>query len=234
MTTGPRVGILGGTLDPMHLGHLETALAVRGALDLDRVIVMPSHLPPHRPQRPSASTYHRFAMAALTVNGHERLLVSDDELCASGLSYTADTLERLRARGLDRSQIFFIVGGDAFAEIDTWHRYPAVLDLAHFVVVSRPGFPVSRLPAQMPHLAERLIPAALAPAFASQPRVFTVDARTPDVSSTEVRRRARAGESLKGLVARVVEGHILQHGLYQEASDDSYRPHAADHLHGED
>jgi nicotinate-nucleotide adenylyltransferase len=233
MTSGPRVGILGGTLDPMHLGHLETALAARTALDLDRVIVMPSSLPPHR-EHPGASTFHRFAMAALTVNQHEKLMVSDEELCASGVSYTAETLDRLRDRGLDRSQIFFITGADAFAEIDTWHRYPAVLDLAHFVVVSRPGFPVSSLPELLPTLAGRLLPAALAPAFATEPRVFTVDARTPDVSSTTIRRRARGGESLTGLVAPPVEAHIVQHGLYSGTQIHSHRPQAADHLHGED
>jgi nicotinate-nucleotide adenylyltransferase len=234
MTSGPRVGVLGGTLDPMHLGHLETALAARIALDLDRVVVIPSNLPPHRQQRPSASTFHRFAMAALTINRHERLVVSDDELCVSGVSFTAETLDRLHARGLDASQIFFITGADAFTEIDTWHRYPAVLELAHFVVVSRPGHAVSSLPGRLPHLARRMVPAALASAFATEPRVFTVDARTPDVSSTEVRRRARAGESLKGLVAPPVEAHILQHGLYADAPVMPQRTEAADQLHGQD
>jgi nicotinate-nucleotide adenylyltransferase len=233
MTSGPRVGVLGGTLDPMHLGHLETALAACAALDLDRVIVMPSSLPPHR-QQPGASTFHRFAMAALTVNPHDRLMVSDEELCTGGVSYTAETLDRLHERGLERSQIFFITGADAFAEIDTWHRYPEVLDLAHFVVVSRPVFPVSSLPDLLPALAGRLLPATLASAFATEPRVFTVNAHTPDVSSTTIRRRARSGESLKGLVAPAVEAHILEHGLYSDIHMDSRRPQAADHLHGED
>lgn len=123
MNAVARLGILGGTLDPIHLGHLETALAARAALSLDRVIVMPSRIPPHRQHQPIASRYHRFAMAALAVNGLDGLVASDMELCAPGPSYTADTLSRFQAAsGLRASQIFFITGADAFAEIETWHR----------------------------------------------------------------------------------------------------------------
>jgi nicotinate-nucleotide adenylyltransferase len=209
----------------------------RRALDLDRVVVMPSRLPPHRQQGPTASPFHRFAMAALTVNGHEGLLVSEEELCAPGPSFTAETLDRLHVRGLAATQIFFITGADAFAEIETWHRYPAVLDLAHFVVVSRPGFPVADLASRLPALAPRLLPAALAQTFGSTPGVFLVDARTPDVSSTEIRRRLRSGERLTGLVAPAVEAHINQHGLYAEARETPIGdgpPDAADHLHAQD
>ncbi len=138
MSPTVRVGLLGGTLDPIHLGHIEAAAAARRALDLDRVYTLPSHLPPHRSQQPVASGYHRFAMTALAVNGVDGLTASDVELRTPGPSYTADTLSRFRERsGLSAAQIFFITGADAFAEIETWYRYPEVLDLAHFVVVSR-------------------------------------------------------------------------------------------------
>src|SRR5580765_240732 len=158
MTPGLRVGLLGGTLDPIHLGHIETASAARIALGLDRVHVLPSNVPPHRTERPVASGYHRFAMSALAVNGVDGLLASDLEMIAPGRSYTSDTLMRFReAQGLGASQIFFITGADAFAEIATWHRYPEVLDLANFIVVSRPGFPVDALSGRLPELAERLV-----------------------------------------------------------------------------
>lgn len=229
MNPGPRIGILGGTLDPMHVGHLQTAIAARTALDLDRVVIVPSRVPPHRSQQPVASAYHRFAMAALTIADTDGVVLSDAELAAhEGPSFTADTLERLHASGLDRSQIFFITGADAFAEIETWHRYPDVLDMAHFVVVSRPGHPVAGLAAKLPALKSRLLPAALVDSFAAQPGVFLVDARTPDVSSTEIRRRIRSGERLAGLVAPAVERHILKHQLYESTSL------RADHLHGQD
>ncbi len=124
MISAARLGILGGTLDPVHTGHVETALAARHALALERVILMPSHIPPHRTTQPVASAYHRFAMAALAVNGVAGLEAWDMELCAPGPTYTADTLARLHADGLRPSQIFFITGADAFAEIATWSRYP--------------------------------------------------------------------------------------------------------------
>ncbi len=209
-----RIGVLGGTLDPIHVGHLETALAARTALGLTRIIIMPSRVPPHRSQGPSASAFHRFAMAALAVSQLDYARVSDEELCTDGPSYTAVTLERLAARGFHRTQIFFIAGADAFAEIETWYGYPAVLDLAHFVVVSRPGTSVATLYERLPHLRSRLKPAREGTAVTAEPSIFLVDARTPDVSSTDIRHRLRAGDSITGLVPAIVEAHILQHALY--------------------
>lgn len=233
MNAGARVGLLGGTLDPIHVGHVETANAARRALDLDRVDILPSHVPPHRTQQPMASGYHRFAMAALAVNGVEGLAVSDVELRAPGPSYTIDTLTRFRETSrLGASQIFFITGADAFAEIETWHRYPAVLDLANFVVVSRPGFPVEQLRGRLPGLSPRMT-SGRGPSGGRDPggfpAIFLVDAPTPDVSSTEIRRRLAAGEPLTGLVPAAVARHIAQHGLYTEGAALL----AADHLHDE-
>jgi len=231
MNAGARVGLLGGTLDPIHVGHVETAAAARRALDLDRVHVLPSHMPPHRTPQPVASGYHRFAMAALAVNGVDCLAASDVELRAPGPSYTADTLTRFReTSGLGASQIFFITGADAFAEIETWHRYPEVLELANFVVVARPGFPVEPLRARLPGLASRMTSLRLQSSGrppAAFPTIFLVDAPTPDVSSTEIRRRLAAGEPLTGLVPAAVARHIAQHGLYTEGAG----AFAADHLH---
>ncbi len=225
MTFGQRIGILGGTLDPIHLGHVEAAVAARRAMHLDRVIVLPSRVPPHRQHQPLASPYHRFAMAALAVNPLERLMVSDLELCAPGPSYTADTLTRLHGSGLTPSQIFFITGADAFAEIATWRRYPEVLDLAQFVVVSRPGDAVSTMRERLPDLAPRMRDDEAGRAGDDKTLIFLVDAPTPDVSSTGIRRRLRDGGSLRGLVPPAVEEHILRHGLYVNNP-------AADHLHG--
>ena len=236
MSAETRVGLLGGTLDPIHLGHIETALAALRALRLDRAYVLPSNVPPHRTERPVASSYHRFAMTALAVNGRDGLLASDLELTTPGTSYTADTLTRFReASGLTASQVFFITGADAFAEIATWHRYPEVLDLAHFVVVSRPGVAAESLRQQLGTLASRMI--SVTPDDSShepraanrEPRVFLVNAATPDVSSTEIRKRLMAGRSIAGLVPPGVQRHIAQHGLYS-GNPGSF---AADHLHDE-
>jgi nicotinate-nucleotide adenylyltransferase len=244
MTSVARIGLLGGTLDPIHLGHVETAAAARRALDLDRVYVLPSHVPPHRSQQPVASGWHRFAMTALAVNGIDGLAASDVELRTPGPSYTADTLTRFRERsGLSPAQIFFITGADAFAEIETWYRYPEVLDLAHFVVVSRPGFASERLREQLAGLSPRMISVPSGESRTANPEsrianresrlnsavIFLVDAPTPDVSSTGIRKRLAAGEPITGLVPAAVERHIVQHGLYTQDPG----PLTADHLHGE-
>jgi len=225
---GLRIGLLGGTLDPIHAGHIETARAAQRALELDRILVLPSGVPPHRQHQPEASPYHRFAMTALAINGIDRLEAGDAELCAPGPSYTADTLVRLRAStGLPATQIFFITGADAFAEIETWHRYPEVLDLSHFVVVSRPGFPAASMKTRLPALASRMVPATPAAKCSGAAAVFLVEVLTPDVSSTEIRRRLRAKASLSGLVPDAVAAHIRKHRLYMNDTLST----TATHLH---
>lgn len=222
---GP-IGILGGTFDPIHCGHLAAATAARDAFGLSRVLVMPSHVPPHRPVQPSASPFHRFAMAALAVTGVPRVEACDDELRADGPSYTATSLERLQRRGFAASQMFFITGADAFADIATWKRYPDVLELAHFVVVSRPGYDIDSLASRLPDLRERMRPAAAPARTDGRTLIFLLPTATPDVSSTRVRERLRQGESIAGLVPPLVDAYIHQHRLYSSTP--------ADHWHGQD
>lgn len=200
-----KVGILGGTFDPIHLGHLEAATAAQTSLSLDRVMLLPSRTPPHRSTEPRASVFHRFAMAALAA-AERGFTVSDLELRREGPSYTALTLEALHRDGFPAAELFFITGSDAFAEVATWYDYPRILQLANFVVVSRPGAPH---PAELIPSPQSLIPTA--------PSVISVEANTPNVSSTEIRRRVGAGESLDGLVPSSVAGHIRRHHLYVPA-----------------
>ena len=210
----PRIGILGGTLDPIHCGHLAAAVAARDAFDLARVLVIPSRVPPHRPLQPMASPFHRFAMASLAVSGVDRLEASDDELLLEGPSFTSDTLDRQHARGIAASQIFFITGVDAFADIATWRRYPEVVDLANFVVVSRPGYDIGALGAKLPELAGRIQAAADFRGGDRNPLIYLLQAPTPDVSSTAVRERLARGGTVGGLVPPLVAAHIQQHRLY--------------------
>lgn len=228
----PAIGILGGTLDPIHCGHLAAASAGRDAFDLSRVLVLPSRIPPHRPVEPFASAYHRFAMACLAVIEMPRFEASDDELRAEGPSYTADTLERQIARGLPPSQIYFITGADAFADIATWKRYPAVLNLANFIVVSRPGHAIESLPERLPALADRMRAADADRQPQATPAIYLLPAPTPDVSSTMVRDKLRRGDSIAGLVPPLVEAHIRQHRLYQSSAETT--ADRADYLHGQD
>ena len=154
-------------------------------------------------------------MACLAVSGVQRLAASDDELRSEGPSYTADTLERLHASGVRAPDIFFITGADAFAEIATWKRYPGVLDLANFVVVTRPGHTLESLPARLPALAARMRSPGVETEPAPAPSIYLLQAATPDVSSTIVRQRLGRREAITGLVPPLVEAHIHQHRLYE-------------------
>ena len=211
---GSRMGLLGGTFDPVHLGHLTAARAAQEALQLDRVRFVPAARPPHRPDSPRASEYHRREMLRRAVAGTAGWEISDLELQRDGPSYTFDTLAAMHREGLSPLQLFFITGTDAFAEIATWHRYPEVLDSAHFAVISRPGVSLAALQARVPSLANRMIePADVA--ASSSPRIILIESHTPEVSSTDIRRRASRGEPLDGLVPAEIAAYILRHGLYR-------------------
>jgi nicotinate-nucleotide adenylyltransferase len=208
-----RIGILGGTFDPIHWGHLECAFAAETALKLMRLLVITSHVPPHR-EAPYASSYHRFAMVALAVAGRNGWRASDLELRSEHESYTADTLKKFHDRGYAPAELFFIIGADAFAEIQSWKDYPAVLEYAHFAVVSRPGHPVDDLPHRLPTLAERMIRPPLDQISRLDPMIVLVDSPTSNVSATQIRDRRVKGEPIAGLVPDPVRAHIEQHGLY--------------------
>jgi nicotinate-nucleotide adenylyltransferase len=205
--TSPRIGILGGTFDPIHLGHLEAASAARRELSLDRILILPARTPPHRSLEPRASVFHRFAMAALAAAERD-MIVSDLELQREGPSFTALTLEALHRDGYAPSHLYFITGSDAFAEVNTWYDYPRILGLANFVVVSRPGAP---RPADLIPNPQSPVPDPM------RPTVLLVEADTPNVSSTEIRRRVGAGEPIESLVPSSVAGHIRRHRLYVPA-----------------
>lgn len=224
MTARPRVGLLGGTFDPIHAGHLAAGRAAEHALDLDVVRIIPSARPPHRTDSPRASEYHRMEMIRLAIvdamdgpvrQRGARWEVSDLELRRDGPSYTVDTLSALRGEGLAPSQICFIIGADAFAEIETWHRYPDVLDAAHFAVVTRPGTPLGHLRQRLPVLASRMTSPADVDT-ATTPRIFLIESHTPELSSTDIRGRAARGESLDGSVPPAVSAYIEQHSLYRD------------------
>jgi nicotinate-nucleotide adenylyltransferase len=198
-----KVGVLGGTFDPIHNGHTAAARAAQDALALDAILLIPSHIPPHRHDPLGASSEQRFEMAKLAAQDFRAWSASRIEIDRKGPSYTFDTLSELAEPG---TQLFFIIGADAFAEIASWSRYPAVLDLANFVVVSRPGITLDSV-------RER-VPSAFRERPAASTRVISVEAHTPDISSTDIRRRVRAGHSLNGLVPDSVARYIAAHRLY--------------------
>ena len=231
-----RVGILGGTFDPIHCGHVDLGVAVQQALQLTSMLVIPAHIPPHRP-RPTASPFHRFAMAAIAVAGHQGWEASDLELSQSSPSYTEATLKRLHESGFSPSELFFITGADAFADIRSWKDYPQLLDGTNFAVVSRPGSPVNTIRERLPELATR-VSAPLELHRRHVTSIFLIDAATADVSSTAIRQRRKEGQSITGLVPLGVEQHIEQHGLYlsnaaDRQQDEMLANPAAGRLHGQ-
>jgi nicotinate-nucleotide adenylyltransferase len=232
--TERRIGILGGTFDPIHYGHLDVGEAAQHALGLTELFVMTANVPPHR-REPGAAAADRHAMVVLAVKDRPGWHASDLELQVDTPSYTSDTLAKLRARGYRSTELFFVVGADAFAEVATWHDYPRILDAAHFAVVSRPGLSVDALPARLPQLASRMVRRPASPD--SQRSIFLIDAITADVSATAIRARCEAGESIDGLVPPIVQQYIEQHGLYMPSvpgrrHDDTAAPPAAGRLHG--
>jgi nicotinate-nucleotide adenylyltransferase len=218
----PRIGLLGGTLDPIHIGHLDAAEGARARLGLDRIVVIPSHDPPHRPVDPHASAFHRFAMVALAIKGRPGYEVSDMELQRSGPSYTAMTLRDWHAAGWNASQLFFIIGADAFADIATWYDYPAILDACQFALVARPGMSIATALARTPTLRARI-----------GAGIHLIEAPTADVSSTEIRARLAEGRTVEGLVPAAVARHIAAHRLYTERGAATSLA-AVDELHGQD
>ena len=210
-----RLGILGGTFDPVHCGHLDAAAAAHAALALHEVLFVPSHDPPHRPADPRATGFHRLALVALAINNVKARRVSDLELLRHGTTYTSDTLRALHAEGWAPAQLFFILGADAFAEIATWHEYPSVLDAANFAVIARPGTTIDAALARNPELLSRTRQGSAAADTSDLTGIFLVEAETRDVSSTLIRRRVADGQPIGDLVPVSVARHIAAHNLYK-------------------
>jgi len=232
-----RVGILGGTFDPIHCGHQEIGRAAEATLNLARIYVIPAHVPPHR-QHAFASAFHRFAMTAIAVAGEPNWRASDLELRHDGPSYTSLTLRQFHQRGYPPSELFFIVGADAFLEIASWRDYPKILDWTHFAVVSRPGHPAGALRYKLPGLAVRMSQPPIEPLAELDPLIILIDAATPDVSSTAIRQRRASGQPIDGMVTPAVQHHIEQHGLYTSGTpgrrrSDTAAETGAGTLHGQ-
>ena len=196
-----RVGILGGTFDPIHLGHVAAAAAAIECARLDSLLLVPAGSPPHRAEA-LASAEDRLAMCRLAAAGAPGVEVWDWEARRSGPSYTADTLEAFGSlRPADDA--YLVLGWDAARDLPRWHRPDRVRDLARLVVLGRPGLPD-------PTEAD-LREAGIDPARATLCRT-----ETPDVAATRIRRLIRRGESLAGLVPPAVETYIRANGLYRE------------------
>ena len=202
-----RWGILGGTFDPIHHGHLAIAEAAREELGLERVLFVPAGQPPHRPSAPGASAEDRAAMVSLAIADAPAFELSRLELDREGPSYTVDTLTELAAAGGRRRapDLWFIMSAEAFAEFPSWHEAERVLALCRLVVLPREGHPAPDLPALT----------AVLPSLAG--RVTLLDGPRIRLSASEVRGRAAAGMSVRYLVPDAVAAYIADHRLYRVA-----------------
>ncbi len=223
MTRRKRIGIFGGTFDPIHNGHLRAAHLVQRRFSLDRIFFIPAFVPPHKARPDMAAAKARMRMVALAVRGRDGWSASPMEIRAGGTSYSILTIERLRRR-YPSARLFFLTGADAFLEIRTWRAWQRVLRSCSFIVMTRPGFSLAGAARILGTRARNQIcrlsrGAALREADLGDVRVYFVPIQALDVSSSEVRRRVRAGLSPDPLVPLAVAAYIRKHGLYREINE---------------
>ncbi len=217
MSTGP-IGVIGGTFDPVHYGHLRLAEELGETLKLAEVRLVPSGTPPHR-SAPQVSAEHRLEMARLAAAGNPRFVVDDREVRRAGPAYTFDTLASLRAEaGGDRS-IVLLLGADAFLEFATWHRWHEIFGLAHVAVAHRPGYPVEHWDERMPQplareYSARLMQQPLATHLSPAGGIAVIAFTALDISATAIRDMLRAGTSPRYLLPSAVLDYIQRHRLY--------------------
>ncbi len=217
-TRKERIGIFGGTFNPIHNGHLRAASAVRKRFSLDRVLFVPSYIPPHKETDMIASPDDRMKMVELALRGRRRFVASPIEIRARGTSYSILTLNRIKKLHPD-AWIFFILGVDAFRDIKTWRAWRRVLGQCLFIVMTRPGF---RLRDAKTALGKPFAGRILETRGSAQVRedrfsefgIFLVPFGALDISSTGIRECLRAGNPLAGRVPRAVEKYIQDRGLY--------------------
>ena len=191
-----RIGVFGGTFDPIHMGHLVAAVNVRHTLELDRVLLVVANIPWQKVGTQAVSpAADRLAMVAASVAGHEGLYADDREIRRGGPSFTADTLADIRAHDAD-AELFLVVGDDVVDDLDTWERIDEVRRLATLAVVNRPGAPPPSIDATW--------------------RVARVEIPNLEISSTDLRARARDGRPLDYLVPDPAVRLLREHGLYAD------------------
>jgi nicotinate-nucleotide adenylyltransferase len=203
-----RVGILGGTFDPIHLGHLAVTQDAAHRLSLDRVLFVPNRIPPHKQRQQVSDVRHRLAMVELGVADNSRFQVSRIELERPGPSYTLDTMRQLKARYGPRADLFFLVGCDALAQLHTWHEPQTLLKEFKLAIMNRPiETPIdwSDLEARFPGIGEQ---------------VTVVDVPHLLVSGVDIRARVQRGEPIEYYVVPPVRRYIAEHGLYQRRSEE--------------
>nr|MBU1328514.1 nicotinate-nucleotide adenylyltransferase [Candidatus Omnitrophota bacterium] len=186
-----RIGILGGTFDPVHNGHVYLAEKTCAKLRLDKVIFIPTYLPPHKKGIRVTTAKHRFNMLKLAIQANKKFKISDMEIKRMGRSYSVETLRRLRKKYGAKAELFFITGSDSLKELDKWKNLKEIFTLCKFVIVERPGFKVKRKPDDF----------------------ILLNINAKDISSSDIRNRIES-KSVKSLIPAKVKAYIARHKLY--------------------
>jgi nicotinate-nucleotide adenylyltransferase len=187
-----KVGILGGTFNPIHIGHLILAEEVREKLGLQKIIFVPTYLPPHKDNSDIAPPAQRFAMVKLAIKGSKYFLASDMEIKRDGRSYTIDTLKEFKIR-YPQDELYFIIGSDLLKYLNDWKDLDEIIKMVKFIVATRPGYPLERIPS---HIA-------------------TIPIRAVDVSAFEIRQAIKENRSFRYLVPDAVFKYINKKRLYR-------------------
>jgi nicotinate-nucleotide adenylyltransferase len=219
-----RIGLFGGTFDPIHIGHLRAAAEVKQGFDLDRIVFIPAALPPHKTRATVTDAADRLKMVELAVSGLSGFEVSDVELKRAGPSYSIDTIDHFKRIAPGGSGLFFITGLDAFLEIDTWKSYSDLLERVAFIVIARPLVDGSGAESRWIRL-EKFIKSKISDAYeitdaparfvhSEAKPIYIFDVTALDISSTRIRELIRKDQSVKFLLPAEIENYIYSRGLY--------------------
>lgn len=220
---GQRLGIYGGTFDPIHYGHLRVAAAVCEAFELDRFLLVPAFVPPHKRKAELSSPYHRYAMTVLAAQEAEfpagtLVTASTIELDAPSKPYTIETLGRLKAEQPE-ADLFFLMGADSFAEINLWKEHEKLLTEFNIIVAARPSDEQLGTLHLSPDCRERVVDlrGSKRPGERdfSSPGIYLTDYVAVDIAATRIREAVRAGQSVEGMVPELVAGYIADYELYR-------------------
>jgi nicotinate-nucleotide adenylyltransferase len=191
-----KLGLMGGTFNPIHIGHLKIASKVLDSFDLAKIIFIPSGNPPHKRAGDIIDAFHRLKMIESAINDDKRLEVSDIEIKRKGKSYTLDTIKQVKELYGRDTEIYFIAGADSALDLPNWKNPSEILSISHFVAVERPGFSLRELGANY------------------QKKIIAVEGISINISSSDIRERIKQGRSIKKLVPASVEKYIRRNGLY--------------------
>ncbi|MFX4261619.1 nicotinate-nucleotide adenylyltransferase [Pelotomaculum propionicicum] len=199
-----RLGIMGGTFDPVHFGHLVAAEGARYSFSLEKVIFIPAGNPPHKPDHIITEPSIRYKMTCLAVASNPSFCASDLEVERPGPSFTIDTV-RYMMRLHPNERIFFITGADALIEISTWKNFEVLLSICNFVAATRPGYRLLELKEKLDPLPDSL-----------KQNISYMEVPALAISSTDIRQRVREGRPIKYLLPESVEDYIIQNNLYRQ------------------